>query len=382
MDSKQALEALFEHAVEGILIADQWGAISRINPAAERMFGYEAGELLGKKIEALVPYNVENKHERLRTEFWENPHRRATGVAMDLFGKRKNNSEFPVEISLSPVKTAEGNQIVIAYIIDVTKRKAQDEMLRGTLRDLQYFSEGLKVSNAELQNFAYVASHDLQEPLRKIQSFGERLKHLEADKFSEHGKDYLGRMLNAASRMQILINDLLLFSRLTAGAKPFVPVDLNTLLTEVMSDMEVSIDQAKAQIVASDLPVIDAEPTQMRQLFQNLISNAIKFRRAGVDLVIRIEASRVDEGKKLELSFQDNGIGFEEKHTDSIFNIFQRLEGKRVEGSGIGLAICRKIAEWHGGTITAKGDLGKGATFTLRMPPNHEDTARDVIHAL
>ncbi len=380
MNNKQELEALFAFAVEGILVTNNAGEIIRINPAAEYMFGYEEGELLGKKIESLIPETLRHKHEGHRADFAHSRYSRAMGIGMDLFGKRKNNSEFPLEISLSPFTSVEGNHFVIAFIIDITVRKAQEEILRGTLTDLQHFSEELKVSNTELQNFAYVASHDLQEPLRKIQSFGMRLKQLEAEKLSTQGTDYLDRMLNAASRMQVLITDLLSFSRLTSGGKSFVAVNLNTLLEEVLSDLEVSIESAQAKIIASSLPVIDAEPTQMRQVFQNLISNAVKFRKTGEQLTLHIHATENDQ--TVALSFQDNGIGFDEKYTDRIFNLFERIEGKRFDGSGIGLAICRKIALWHGGTITAKSESGKGATFILTIPSRHQNTAKDVIHSI
>jgi two-component system sensor kinase FixL len=381
MDSKQALEALFEFAVAGILVMDKAGLITRINPAAEHMFGYETVALIGKSVETVVPQLIGHTPDARREDFSKTPFSQTPGIGKDLFGKRKNNSEFPVEISLSPFTGKDGQHFVIVYITDITIRRAQEEILRGTLKDLQYFSEELKVSNEELRNFAYVASHDLQEPLRKIQSFGYRLSQLEGEKLSEHGKDYLGRMLHTASRMQVLINDLLGFSRLTAGAKPFVHLDLNKVLQEVLSDLEVSIEEANARIIVGSLPVIDAEPTQMRQLFQNLISNAIKFRRKD-ELVIHIDSRYNEKEQKVELIVQDNGIGFEEKHAENIFNIFQRLEGKRFEGTGIGLAICRKIAIWHGGTITAKGESGRGATFIVTIPPKHLNTARDIIHSI
>ncbi|HXC04013.1 MAG TPA: ATP-binding protein, partial [Bacteroidia bacterium] len=213
-----------------------------------------------------------------------------------------------------------------------------------------------------------ISSHDLQEPLRKIQSFGDRLKTGERDQLSEQGKDYLDRILNAASRMQNLINDLLAFSRVSTRVQEFSSINLNTLLKEVLSDMEVSIERAGAEVVSELLPTIPGEPTLIRQLFQNLISNAVKFRKPDIAPRIRIYSKTVTgSNPHVDLYFEDNGIGFDEKYLDKIFNIFQRLEGQKYEGSGIGLAICKKIALKHGGTITAKSEPGKGALFIVSL---------------
>lgn len=188
--------------------------------------------------------------------------------------------------------------------------------------------------------------------------------------------DYLERMLKAVVRMQNLINDLLTFSRLTTKGLPFSRVNLNQVLKEVLSDLEILIEKNNAKIESLLLPEIEADPTQMRQLFQNIISNAIKFKRPGVSPVIRIHAVNIQKTPHMtgtpgdefcELYFEDNGIGFEEKYLDKIFNIFQRLEGQRYEGSGIGLAICKKIATRHGGDITARSKPGEGTTFVVTL---------------
>lgn len=367
MEDKEIIEALFLYATEGILISNKKGEIIRVNPSAEKMFGYEKGELIGKKIEVLIPQRVSHKHETHREDFNKHPHPRSMGAGMNLFAKRKDDSEFAVEISLSPY-TKENDYFVIAFIIDITVRKKIEDDIRRKKEDLELLTEHLKESNKELENFAYISSHDLQEPLRKIQSFGDRLKTAESDHFSEKGKDYLDRILNAAERMQNLINDLLAFSRLSTRAQVFSSVDLNKVMNDVVSDMEVTIEKTGSKIVAEDLPTIVAEPTQMRQLFQNLISNAIKFRKEDEPSVIKIYAKPSTVSNNLiDILFEDNGIGFEEKYIEKIFTIFQRLEGKKYEGSGIGLAICRKIAIFHGGNITASSQPGKGSTFIVTL---------------
>ncbi|HTL81206.1 MAG TPA: ATP-binding protein [Bacteroidia bacterium] len=360
-----SVDAIFHYAGEGILVADSKGEIIRINPAAESMFGYEPGELTGKKIEILIPDRFGEKHVHHRDQYNENPHSRKMGIGFALYGKRKNGTEFPVEVSLSPF-TSNGQNFVIGFIIDITIRKKQQD-------ELELLARNLKDSNAELENFAYISSHDLQEPLRKIQSFGDRIQMMEGANLSEKSRDYLSRMLNAASRMQNLINDLLSFSRLTTRAQEFMSLDLNRVLEEVKSDMEITIEKTGAKITSSKLPVIEAEPTQMRQLFQNLLSNAIKFRKEDQSPVIDISWEDVDRRSAygpgmINLKIRDNGIGFDEKYNDRIFNIFQRLDGKKYEGSGIGLSICKKIALRHNGNIIAYSKPGEGTTFVVTLP--------------
>ena len=251
---------------------------------------------------------------------------------------------------------------------EIVERKLAEEKL-------QQFADRLEASNRELTDFAYVASHDLQEPLRKIQAFGDRLHSKFAAVLGETGQDYLKRMEDAALRMQTLITDLLQFSRVTTKAQPFLPVDLNEIVRGVLSDLEVRIEQTHAVVEVAHLPRIDADALQMRQLFQNLIGNALKFRKPEVPPCIRVTGA-VRNGSMpplLELAVTDNGIGFEQKHADRIFVIFQRLHGRgEYEGTGIGLAICKKIVERHSGTIQATSRSGCGATFAISLPVKHK----------
>ncbi|MCH7481291.1 MAG: CHASE3 domain-containing protein [Chloroflexi bacterium] len=237
-------------------------------------------------------------------------------------------------------------------------------------------------SNAELEQFAYIASHDLQEPLRKIRSFATRLEATQADAFDDAGRDYLARMTNAAARMQALIEDLLAYARVSSRGEAFQRVDLNRIAAEVIVDLEVAIEEAAAQVEIDDLPTADADPSQMRQLLQNLVSNAIKFRRPGESPVVRIRGLdgvadgdvREDNGETVRFAVEDDGIGFEPQYADRIFSVFQRLHGRTAyEGTGVGLAICMKIAQRHGGTITATGDPGRGARFVISMPKHHAE---------
>jgi light-regulated signal transduction histidine kinase (bacteriophytochrome) len=221
-----------------------------------------------------------------------------------------------------------------------------------------------------------VASHDLQEPLRKVQAFGDRLKAKCGDALSADARDYLERILGATSRMQTLINDLLTFSRVETRGQPFVPVDLSAVAHEVLGDLEVLIEQTGGRVEVGDMPRVDADPTQVRQLLQNLIGNALKFHKPGRPPVVRVRGRRLEgegglggDDARCEITVDDDGIGFDEKYLDRIFTIFQRLHGRgEYEGTGIGLAVCRRIVERHGGQITARSAPGLGAAFVITLP--------------
>ncbi len=227
-------------------------------------------------------------------------------------------------------------------------------------------------SNGELEQFASIASHDLQEPLRKVRTFTQQLTVIDADNLSEKGRDYLGRANAAAERMQNLIEDLLRFSRVATHGRPFAPVNLRTIAEEVLSDLEAQVEQAQAVVELGELPTISADALQMRQLMQNLLSNAIKFRRPGVVPEVRI-ASEI-EGDTARITVTDNGIGFEPEYSRRIFRVFERLHGRgEYPGTGIGLALCRKIAERHGGTVVAESEPGAGSVFTVTLPLHQKE---------
>lgn len=239
---------------------------------------------------------------------------------------------------------------------------------------LEEINTELERSNRELQDFASVASHDLQEPLRKIQAFGDRLAS--STDLSGDSQLYLDRMLNAAGRMRVLIEDLLTFSRVTTKAQPFKRVSLKRIVNEVIADLEIRIAETGTKVTVGRLPAIEADATQMRQLFQNLLSNAIKFRAEGTEPRIRVYSTIDDSGDRslLNISVTDNGIGFDQKYADRIFTIFQRLHGRNeYEGTGIGLAVVRKIAERHGGTVSATSEIGKGSRFDIVLPVKHKE---------
>lgn len=251
-------------------------------------------------------------------------------------------------------------------------------------QELSVYSDELARSNRELEDFAFVASHDLQEPLRKIRAFGNRLESGYNDVIDERGKDYLARMLNAAERMSMLISDLLAFSRVSTRGKDFDDVNLKTAVESILGDLEIAITEKSAQINVGDLPTVRGDKSQLEQVFLNLLSNALKFQSEGVTPVVNVSArdATEEETKDLLLSEEyewtkitvsDNGIGFDQSFAEKIFAPFQRLHGRsEYKGTGIGLAVCRRIVERHNGQITATSALGKGATFSIIMPKDSE----------
>ena len=255
----------------------------------------------------------------------------------------------------------------VGILSDLTDYKQAEALVRQRTAELQR-------SNQALQDFAFIASHDMQEPLRKVISFGNMLQQKYKDSLEQTGNDYLNRMLDATERMHSLLTGLLEYSRVTTNPEPFREVDVSAVIHEVLSDLEIIIKQTGGEVKVGELPSIQADPTQIRQLFQNLIGNALKFHKEGGRPVVDLFSTTTDDGT-LQIYVKDNGIGFEEQYLDRIFAPFKRLHGRgsQYEGTGIGLAICKKIVERHGGSITAKSTPGHGATFIITLPSKQLD---------
>jgi PAS domain S-box-containing protein len=361
-DSESNFKSWFDDAPVACHEIDTDGVVLRVNPAWCALVGLDPAETLGHCVwEFMAPEEREKSRDGVR--------RTVSGQRMTPFEreyKRPDGTTVILEVHPHLMRNRAGKVVGIrSFMLDVTARKRAEQ-------ELQKQADKLARSNSELEQFAYVASHDLQEPLRKIQAFGDRLKNKSAAALTPDGADDLMRIQNAAARMQVLIQDLLCLSRITSHARPFVAVDLAEVAAMVVSDLEIRIQQSGARVEVGPLPVIDGDRMQMAQLMQNIIGNAIKFHKPNETPVVKIsgELIRGQNGAGFEhIMVEDNGIGFDEKYLDRIFQIFQRLHGRNeYEGTGIGLAICRKIAELHGGTITARSAPGGGAKFIIALP--------------
>lgn len=302
--AQSEFETLFRQAPDGMVVVGERGLISMVNNALESMFGYTERELVGQPVEMLMPERYGEGHPDLFAGFMNDPRRRQMGVGLEPSGRHKDGTEFPLDIMLAPLETAEGLQ-AIATIRDVTYRKQAEDAIRA-------YAGRLERSNRELEDFASVAAHDLHEPLRKIQAFGDRLVAVANGQLPEKGQDYLNRLQSATERMRTLIDDLLTYSRVSTRAKPFERVDLNEIVDDVLGDLEALLEETGGRVRVGDLPEIAADRAQMGQLLQNLIANALKFRRPEAPPVVEVEAeliggSRRGDPKLCRLTVKDNG---------------------------------------------------------------------------
>lgn len=363
-ESERHFQSWFQDAPVACHEVDRNGLILCVNLAECELFGFSAEEMVGRPIwDFMAPEDREKtKAGLLQRIVDEQPL-----APLEREYKRRDGSTVIMEIHQKRIRDTAGRPVGLrTFLLDITQRKHAEMALLDQANKLAR-------SNGELEQFAYVASHDLQEPLRKIQAFGDRLKSKCEAGLGPEGLDYLTRMENAAARMRVLIQDLLTLSRVASNSKPFVAVDLNDVVRTVVSDLEMRIQDTGGRVEIGPLPVIFGDRGQMAQLFQNLIGNGLKFRKPGEKPVVKIQSqlstARQGEANAWLIEVVDNGIGFDEKYRDRIFQIFQRLHGRNeYEGTGIGLAICRKIVERHHGSITANSSPGAGAKFIITLP--------------
>jgi PAS domain S-box-containing protein len=358
-ESEGRLRAIVETAVDAIITIDERGLITSFNPAAARLFGYAADQVMGRNVSMLMPEPYRGEHDGYVRNYRETGIKKIIGIGREVTGLRKDGSQFPMDLAVS--ETVLGDRRIFTGIVrDVSERKRAEESLAKQAEDLAR-------SNVELERFAYVASHDLQEPMRTVRSFGQLLQRRYGNLFTAEAGEYLRFITDGVQRMQTLINDLLTYSRVSSQGGAFANSDCSHILAMVLESLHSTIEAQQAEVTSDPLPVVLGDATQLGQVFQNLLANAIKFRRP--DRPPRVHVSVAARGGDWVFSVRDNGIAIAPEYFERIFVIFQRLHTiEEYGGTGIGLAICKKIVERHGGRIWVESKVGEGTTFYFSIP--------------
>jgi PAS domain S-box-containing protein len=349
---------LLEAAPDAIVVVDQAGAIVLLNAQAEKRFGYRRDELVGQQVTNIIPDGFAARLIADALRSTEDALAQQIGTGIELIGHRKNGDAFPIEIMLSPLASAEGILVTVA-IREITARKRAEAQLLGKMDELNR-------SNEELGQFAYIASHDLQEPLRMVASYTQLLSRRYKGKLDADADEFIAFAVDGATRMQRLIQDLLAYSRVGTKGRDLVETSSEDACQQALFNLRGAIDDSGALVTSDPLPIVLADDMQLIQLFQNLVGNGIKYQGPGVPQV-HVSAAKTREGRWL-FSVRDNGLGIDPQYFEKIFGMFQRLH-KREEfgGTGIGLAICKKIVTRHGGSISVESAPGKGSTFSFAL---------------
>ncbi len=350
---------LLEAAPDAMVVVNQVGEIVLLNLQAEKQFGYRRDELVGQQVKNIIPEGFAERLIADGTRTAAEALAQQIGTGIELYGRRKDGSDFPIEIMLSPLESAEGI-VVTAAIRDITERKKSEEHLVKTVGEL-------KRSNDELQQFAYVASHDLQEPLRMVASYTQLLAQRYKGRLDSDADEFIAYAVDGSNRMQGLIQDLLAYSRAGTNGKPLKKISSDNALKEALTNLRATIQESGAVVTHDPLPAVTTDGTQLAQIFQNLVGNAVKYRGTEVPHV-HVSAAK-NGGNEWIFSVRDNGLGIDPQYFERIFVIFQRLHGQtEFKGTGIGLAICKKVLERLGGRIWVESQLKKGSTFYFTLP--------------
>lgn len=358
-ETETRYRAIVETANDAFVGMGSDGRITDWNAAAEAMFGWSREEAIGSRLaETIFPERYRQLGALAR--HFETGEVRRPGRTVEFFALHRDGHELSVEVTTWPVSVGK-EQTFSAFVRDITARKTAEE-------ELTMYAAELERTNRELEEFAYVASHDLQEPLRKIRAFGDLFVLRFGSALGEEARDYLARIQGAAARAQNLMDDFLAFSRLTTRRSERVRVDLGEIARELVAEFETALEKTGGRIEVGELPELEADRQQMRELFRNLIDNGLKFHRPGEPPVVRVSRGDVENGS-YRIVFADSGIGFEPRYADRIFTTFERLHSRdKYAGTGMGLALCRKIVQRHGGTITATSVPGEGSSFAVTLP--------------
>jgi PAS domain S-box-containing protein len=363
--SPHLLETSFRHVLEStpdaMLLVNAAGRIVMVNRQTEVLFGYPRQELLGEPVEILMPERFRQAHGQHRVGYAHHPHTRAMGVGLELYGLRRDGSEFPVEISLSPIETGEST-LVMSAIRDVSDRKRIEQELREK-------NEELQLANQELEAFSYSISHDLRAPVRAMRGFAQLLADELPEPMSADVRRALQRIEESANRMSLLIDGLLSLARFARQSITRTQVNPAHIARAVIQDLRPELDGRAVDIKIGKLPVCEADPTLLRQVFANLLSNAFKYSRNCDPALIRISAVQSDGASVYRI--QDNGVGFDMRHAGKLFRVFQRLHhADQFEGIGVGLALVQQIVQRHGGRIWAEAKPEQGASFFFTLAPS------------
>jgi PAS domain S-box-containing protein len=363
--SEARLRELLESTPDAIVAADRDGRIVLANAQAEKMFGYTREELLALRIEALLPERFRPRHAGHRAAYHAAPRPRPMGAGLDLYAFRKDGTELPVEISLSPLDTPDG-AIVMSAIRDISERKAIEERIRALNRDLEHRVAELNALNRELESFSYSVSHDLRAPLRGIDGFSQALLEEYEDKLDDKGKGYLRRVRAASQRMGELIDDLLNLSRVTRREMRREAVDLSALARAIGAQLQKAHPDRRVDLVVAPGLSAEGDPHLLRVVLENLLGNAWKF--TGARARARVEFGGALHEGTTAYCVRDNGVGFDMAYAGKLFGAFQRLHAMtEFPGTGIGLATVQRIVHRHGGRVWAEGEVDKGATFYFTL---------------
>lgn len=375
-NAEMQFEALLESAPDAMVIVDQQSAIVLVNSQIERVFGWSREDLLGKNIEFLMPARFQSRHVSHRAGFMHDPRSRPMGIGLELLGLRKNGEEFPVEISLSPLKTPDG-VYVTAAIRDITDRKHAEEEIRVQNSELKLRVAELASSNRELESFSYSVSHDLRAPLRQIDGYSKILTR-SAHRLTADERSCLTEIRSGTRHMTDLIEALLNFSRLGKQEIRREAVDLNILVRQI--ELEFSRETLTRTIhwKFGDLPVVNGDRTLLRQVVWNLLSNAVKFTRTRMEATI--EVGTHEKNGKHVIFVRDNGVGFDMKYAVNLFGVFQRFHlQEEFEGTGVGLANVQRIIHKHGGSVWAEATPDKGAIFYFTLDPSLDMASQESV---
>jgi PAS domain S-box-containing protein len=382
-ESKEVVEEMFEYAPDAIAAVNEQGRIVKVNAHTQNLFGYTREELVGQPVEILVPERFRAAHPSHRKQYSSHPRRRPMGEGLELFGRRKDASEFPIDITLSPLETKRG-KLTLSVIRDATARKANEQRIHELNRSLQKHVGELQTANEELESFSYSVSHDLRAPLRQVDGFARILRERIGAQFDADTSHYLQRIQGAATHMGCLLEGLLDMGRLGRQGLRLRLIDLNSVASEVIEELKLDVPNRQIEWILEPLPVMQCDGVLVKAIFSNLLSNAVKFTRLRECAIIHV-SHRIENGETV-ISVSDNGVGFNMKYADKLFGIFQRLHrSAEFPGTGMGLATVQRIIKKHGGRIWAEAELNSCAKFHFTLLPgtephesNHET---EVLHA-